>query len=120
MLEQDAATMEARGMARATERAWFRVRDILALAQKLSEDPRREERLRTHKCKVCFYQARLAGQAFTSRPCMCCGEPQTYQTTATDVLCLECATAHHLCKGCGGDIEMDTKRRDWPILNPKK
>jgi hypothetical protein len=118
-MNQDAANMERRDMAMATEKAWFRVRDIIEVARKFTEDSGREDRQKVQKCKACFYQSRIAGQAFTTRACMCCGEPHTYTSTATDVLCLGCAKANRLCKACGGDIDMDTRRRDWPAAAPR-
>lgn len=50
----------------------------------------------------------------TTQPCMCCYKPVMYGSTATDALCMDCAREHDLCKRCGGDIELRTRRKDWP------
>ena len=83
-------------------------------AKALGYDARKNERLKRHECKACFYASRIGGAAMTTRPCMSCGSEEMYGSTATDVLCMDCATKHGLCKHCGGDLEMRTRRKDWP------
>lgn len=107
--------MTAATMARATLRATEKIQSVLDYAQQLETDPRREERLAKQFCKACFYgPPRVAGAAMTTQPCMCCGEDQQYGSTNTDVLCLDCAKAHDLCKHCGGDLALQLDRKDWP------
>lgn len=89
-----------------TERSRRRVADVRQLADDMKNDPRKDERLKRHECRACFYSSRIGGAAMTTRPCMSCGEVVMYSSTATDVLCLECANEHALCKRCGGDLEM--------------
>lgn len=83
-------------------------------AEEVTNDARKNERLKRHECKACFYASRIGGAAMTTRPCMSCGSEEMYGSTATDVLCMDCATKHGLCKHCGGDLEMRTRRKDWP------
>jgi hypothetical protein len=83
----------------------------IKLARQLTEDPDAAARLERHYCLSCFYRTRLAGQAFTTQDCACCGHEQTYSTNSTDILCHPCASLHDLCKHCGGDINLDSKRR---------
>jgi ribosomal protein S27E len=90
--------------------------NAIKLARQLTEDPESAARLERHYCRSCFYRTRMAGQAFTAQDCACCGEEQTYSSNSTDILCLPCATTHDLCKHCGGDINMDSKRRT--LLSP--
>lgn len=120
-MEQKARPFTRAAMASATTMAAMRVNDTIMLATKLQMDSEREARLKAHKCKGCFYYSRLGGAAMTTRPCACCGKPQQYSSTATDALCADCAETHHLCKGCGGDLEMRTGRRNWPATpdNPQ-
>jgi hypothetical protein len=99
----------------ATGRATRRCDDAIELARKLLEDPDRKERLVAHRCKSCFYFRSMGGSAITRQPCACCGKPDAYASTNTDVLCLECAKEHSLCKKCGGDLEMRERRRKWPV-----
>lgn len=94
----------------ATNRARERIRKIAELASAVDGDTLREARIAKHECKACFYPSRihgrLAGAAITTRPCACCGAQQTYSSTATDVLCIECARTRSLCKHCGGELEV--------------
>jgi hypothetical protein len=113
-MKQAPYTMNKANMMRATETAKTRVRDIIDLATEIAADSREAERLKRQECKACFYGSRLGGAAITERDCMCCGETQTYGSSATDVLCLRCAKQHNLCQHCGGDIGMRIGRRDWP------
>lgn len=98
----------------ATERAKQRVQDWIDLANAATNDTRHAQRIASHECKACFYSSRMGGAAITTRNCMCCSQPQTYGSTNTDVLCLPCAKEGSLCKHCGADLELRTRRRNWP------
>lgn len=113
-MHKPAVKMTPRDMSFATAMAQSRVKEALRLAQKYQEDPHREHRLAEHKCKACYYRTVIAGAAITMQPCMCCGKEQMYSSTNTDVLCVPCAKTHALCKHCGGDVEMNSDRKDWP------
>src|SRR5690349_20645993 len=89
-----------------TEWAKRRVNDWLDLADMARKDSRKEDRLARHECIGCFYGVRIGGAAITQQPCMCCNVAQTYTSTATDALCMDCAKEHSLCKRCGGDLDM--------------
>lgn len=108
------AIMSKCHMIGATEHAVAYIKDILKLADDIQNDTQRKQRLEKQNCKRCFYQSRLGGAAMTEQPCMCCSKNEMYGSTATDVLCLECAKKHDLCKHCGGDLEMRTRRKNWP------
>lgn len=97
-----------------TERAKARVNEWLKLANAASYDERQTERIKRHECKACYYGGRVGGSAMTKQSCMCCGKDEVYSSTDTDTLCMPCAVKHSLCKRCGGDLEMRTRRRDWP------
>lgn len=97
-----------------TERSRAFVRDQLERAKRLTEDTFKKERLAEQNCKCCFYGSRIGGAAMTTQPCMCCHKPVMYGSTATDALCMDCARENELCKRCGGDIELRTRRKDWP------
>ena len=97
-----------------TEMARRRVDGAIQLARDLGNDSDKEARILKQRCKACHYFSRMAGQAFTSQPCAACGTSQTYSSTNTDVLCMDCAKRHDLCKHCGGDLEMRAGRRNWP------
>lgn len=98
----------------ATERAKDRVKSWVDLANEVVIDSRNAERIIKHECKACFYSSRIGGSAMTKRPCMSCASDEIYGSTATDVLCRSCAIKHGLCRHCGGDMEMRTRRKDWP------
>lgn len=107
-------------MMMATRLANERVGEILKIANEIKKDLRKEERIKKQYCKSCFYRTVMAGQAFTHRECMCCGEDQIYASTSTDALCLECAKEQGLCKRCGGDFNMRANRRKWPESKTKE
>jgi hypothetical protein len=114
-MEQRPAAMNKVNMIGATERAKARVKDWCDLAADATNDTRKAERLKRHECKACFYAGRIGGAAMTYRKCMSCGSDELYGSTATDVLCMACAVKHCLCKHCGGDLEMRTRRKEWPV-----
>jgi hypothetical protein len=113
-MEQRPQAMNKRNMIGATERAQQRVKTWIDHAAEVQADARKTERLARLECKACFYSGRLGGQAITARPCMSCTSREVYGSTNTDVLCAACATAGDLCKHCGGDREMRTRRKAWP------
>lgn len=113
-MQQRPMVMSKCGMVSATERAKQRIRSITVLAQEIAGDSRKRDRLVRHECRSCFYGSGIAGAAITHRPCMCCGKNVMYGSTATDVLCMACAVQHTLCRHCGGDLELRTRRKDWP------
>lgn len=113
-MERRPVVMSKAKMIGATERAQQRVQAWYDHAAEVKADARKEERLAALECKACFYSGRLGGAAMTYQSCMCCGSRELYSSTATDVLCAQCATAGNLCKHCGGDREMRTRRRVWP------
>lgn len=107
-------------MARATDRARARTSRLIEDARNLAEDTSRQQRLDAQKCSSCFYIAQIGGAAMTSQACMCCHQDQLHASTNTDVLCLSCAHELQLCRHCGGDLEMNVDRADWPTpKNPK-
>lgn len=97
-----------------TERAKARIAELKRRHEDIEGDARKGERLAAQECKGCHYFQRIGGAAITKQPCMCCGKEQTYGSTNTDALCMDCAKANDLCKHCGGDIELRARRRTWP------
>lgn len=94
-----------------------RVDATLKLAKNLRADSDRQARLEACLCKACHYFSRLGGAAMTNRECAGCGKDELYSSTSTDTLCLDCAVKHSLCKRCGGDLMMRTRRNTWPDIN---
>lgn len=100
----------------ASSRAKQRVDSTLKLAEQLRTDPEKAARQEASLCKACYYFTQMGGAAMTNRECAGCGKDQMYGSTATDTLCLDCANTHSLCKRCGGDQEMRTRRNTWPDM----
>ena len=123
-MEQRPAVMSKSLMVRETERSKSRVESWIKLAEEVSSDAKHDLRVKKCECKACFYASRVGGAAMTERACMCCGAVTLYGSTATDVLCQECAEKHSLCKHCGGDLELRIRRKNWPdaeiILNSEE
>lgn len=114
-MERKAASFDRVSMVRATNNSLCYAEAALKTAENIRLDPNKAERIAKSQCKSCFYVlGRIGGAAMTQQPCACCGENQTYGSTNTDNLCLECAKKHQLCKHCGGDINLRAKRRNWP------
>jgi hypothetical protein len=106
--------MDVCHMVNATGMAKHHVEHILKLANAIQNDTCREERLKKHECIACFYGSHIGGASITEQPCGLCGKTEYYCSTSTDDICMECAKEHHLCKHCGGDLDMKVRRRNWP------
>ena len=114
-MEQKPAIMNKGNLISNTEFSKRRLINTLEHAKELKEDPRKKERMQANECKVCFYGSRIGGASMTNRECMSCGKDELYASTATDVLCMDCAKKHKLCKHCGADIELRVRRKEWPV-----
>lgn len=77
-------------------------------------DEKKKEREKQGECKTCFYlrSSRIGGAAITTKPCDLCGEYKMYGSTNTDRLCLDCSVKNKICKRCGGDLHMRTRRAE--------
>jgi hypothetical protein len=77
------------------------------------EDADKTKRLGKRECKWCFYiySSRMGGAAMTTAPCEGCGNDMGFSSTCTDRFCKDCSVKYDLCKHCGGDIDMRTRRR---------
>lgn len=114
-MEQKPQTMNEGTMIGATERAQQQVKEWIRHAEEVRTDARKHEREAKLECKACFYSSRIGGSAIVFRPCMSCGSREGYGSTNTDVLCENCARLGDLCKHCGGDCYMNTRRKQWPV-----
>lgn len=103
----DAATIEM-----ATGTARHRLQHAIEYARRIQEDPDRPKRHAKGECPACYYSGgRMAGQAFTQRQCGLCDAVILHSNTAVPVLCGPCADKHGLCRNCGGDREMKSRRK---------
>lgn len=106
--------MEQRAWQLALARVWFansQSVELVERAKSLAEDRQRGQRIAEGLCPACYYlRVRVGGSAITRRPCGACGEPQTYASTATDVLCSPCAKSYGLCRRCGADLDYKNRR----------
>lgn len=84
---------------------------IVALADKLTTDPDKKNRLIKSECKPCYYINRVGGCVITHKECMICGIEVTSSSTDVSVLCVPCAKEHSLCSHCGGDLNLRVGRR---------
>lgn len=89
----------------------------LKRAEEIIHDTDKQARLQSCRCQACFYvRSGISGAAMTYRECGICGKDELYGSTNTDSLCIECAKENGLCKHCGGDIEMKTRRKPYPFM----
>lgn len=118
-MEQKPLSMTVANMVSRSASARRRVAEYLRVAEAMLNDSDSLNRIKAQNCVSCYYSAgRIGGSAITTRPCMCCGLTETYASTSTDALCLVCADLNHLCKHCGGDLDMREDRKDWPSAKP--
>lgn len=108
--------MTAGDMVAATDMAKSRVDACLELAQRVATDYEAADRRARLECKACYHFPRWGGTAITESKCGICGETIMNASTNTDAICKPCAEEHDLCRHCGGDREMRTRRRRWPEL----
>jgi len=112
-----ARRLDVVAMVHATDTAEHYIADTLKRARAIEGDTDKVKRQERGLCVCCHYlNSRIGGAAMTTQPCAACGQAQTYGSTYTDVLCLPCAKEHRLCKHCGGDVDMKTRRRKWPAF----
>ena len=107
--------MNVANMVYATETARRYKKELIDRCEEIKNDKRKHERLESNECAWCFYNARIGCSAMTEQACMCCGEKVLYGSTNTDALCIKCAKENQLCKHCGGDVDMRSRRKEWPI-----
>ena len=100
-------------VAHATGNGKRHVDNALLAAKKLSNDEDRKERLEKSQCLSCFYlfKTRMGGASFTHRDCAGCDKDMLFSSTATDLLCLDCASKNCLCARCGADLELKERRK---------
>jgi hypothetical protein len=101
----------------ATNNGKRHVHNALLVAKKLSADEDKAERLSKCLCLSCFYlfKERMGGAVMTSRACAQCDTQMQFASTATDLLCLSCATDNSLCSRCGADIDLKERRKPYPF-----
>lgn len=87
-----------------------RIKQIIEYTDKLTNDPKKNERLEKQECQYCFYSMRGGGQAFTASKCEECEKEMLFSSTNMDKYCLECAKKNDICKHCGGDINTKLKK----------
>ena len=81
-----------------------RMEDVIKLADHYNCDIDYGYRQSKKECKVCYYNTRIAGQAFTDWSCQMCGKEDHWSNTDTPKLCTDCAKTDNLCAHCGGHI----------------
>lgn len=81
------------------------------------------ERVRRHDeqlCPVCYVYGRIGGSRSTDRQCGLCDTIVKAGSTDVDVLCRPCASANLLCRRCGVDIDLKTRRKPRPYEAERK
>lgn len=91
--------------------ATYTAKEHIANAAKMVNDIYREERLQTQECQSCYYNPKIGGCAMTKRNCSACNTEMLFGSTNTDKLCLQCAKGRGVCKHCGADLDLKTRRQ---------
>jgi hypothetical protein len=83
--------------------------------QRMEQDVDRDARLEAGECLTCYYlrRPRVGGSAMTTWWCGLCGTPCRHGSTAVPKVCPPCSDANHLCRECGGDLDLRDRRRKW-------
>ena len=88
-------------------------REYLKNLTNMVNDVQKEKRLKSQECQVCFYSfgKGIGGAAMTRSNCISCEKEMMYGNTYTDLLCLDCAVSHKLCKHCVADINLKNRKK---------
>lgn len=113
-MEYPAAKIDRCSIERANGYAKAVVENVVRRAKDYAEDPMRNQRLDAAECVLCHYTMRAGGTMSTERPCGICGASIRSRNTDIGVLCVECAKTNGLCKHCGADIELKSRRKARP------
>jgi hypothetical protein len=109
-MQKQAKTIDIQSVNNNSYFARRQVERTLDLAAKLTEDPDLEQRMGSQLCKVCYYvKGGVACSAIYTQPCGICGREMTFPNSNTDAICPVCGQAYHLCRHCGGDLDMDER-----------
>jgi hypothetical protein len=122
-MRQDAVSMTAESVQFRTKAKRKNFDEYIAAAQRATYDMDASARLEQQLCLGCFYlnyRHAIAGNAMCYRPCGLCGTELLSGNTNSDVVCGSCAKKHVLCRHCGCDSELRTKRRTFGWLKPKR
>ncbi len=96
-------TDEIQKMTRRTKR---HIDKTIDLVEKYENDPENKLREKEQKCRVCYYENYLAGQAFTKYKCIFCKEEYNHHNTHVPRLCMKCAKKYNICVQCGAEINV--------------
>lgn len=91
--------------------ATYTAKERVTEAAKMVNDVFREKRFNAQECQACFYLSRIGGCAMTPKNCNACGIEVLYSSTNTDKLCHKCAIVRGVCKHCGADMDLKTRRQ---------
>ena len=87
-------------------------RSYLKRCEDTLNDVNKKERIEKQECIYCFYlDSRVGGSCMTTSYCGICNKTLHSGNTNTDALCIDCAKKHKLCKHCGGDINLKSRRK---------
>lgn len=99
----------------ANGRAKSYISATLAEAEIFKLDPKRAERLKASECLYCFERSRQGTTMSVRTNCGICEIEMGFASSATEALCLTCAKANGLCKICGADVELVSRRKPYPF-----
>lgn len=93
-------------------------KNLMDKVENFQSDVLKDERLRSCKCKSCFYlrSDRIGGAAITTKDCGICLEQMRFASTAVDQLCKVCGVENDLCVQCAGDLNMVNSKKERKFL----
>lgn len=110
-MNQEPAVINASSVEWDTSRAKDYIDETTRYALNFANDPQKKERMEKGECIYCFYVPnRIGGASMTNRPCGLCGKIMGFGSTCTDKVCKECGSKNELCRHCGADIKLRSRR----------
>lgn len=85
---------------------------ILERATRLATDADVDKRLKECCCPVCYYgETRMYLTAMTIGNCRGCNKSLMSGSSHLDEFCLDCASTYHMCRECGADLDLRTRKK---------
>lgn len=98
---------------RANGEAKGRIEYYVKKAELLTTDPDFAVRLAGQKCLSCHYLPGLNGNAIQTVKCAICEATYMRDRLRGDPICSACAKENGLCRECGSDIDLKSRRKPY-------
>ena len=96
----------------ATSVAQEAIERLFKNAERLKEDPLKEERLLRKKCLYCYYVVGdgIVLSGFNRKNCGICNNEMVFYSSNVSKYCIICSDAYNICIKCGADLDLKERR----------